>query len=680
MAIRGSKVYSFGAEGGSIELSWQFITTVTTPNLFFDAMLQDFPSDMDKANPMYIRSSVYITSESAGINGALYQDGSQFRKGTSVSITFPGEQVLFNMPLKIIATIEYWTKAGEKKEVPLAMYDTLNLTVNPTSTVILCDGEYIDETISIGVYPIDSTYTNTITYQFGTASGTIATKTNQTQFEWTPAANLIDGIPGAAKDGYFLVKVATYNGNTLVGNYQLSTRLYVNPETQGPYFNPVFTDTNTATTALTGNSSIIVAEKSIVRVTTGAKGHGLATISNCVVSTDDDYISGQIVTLSKPAPIVKIEATDIRGFTAEGLYTPVQYVNYYEPKGITNISLSAAGVLTAKLTGRFFNGSFGKVSNTISASYRYQKSGDSSWSAWSNISLTVNKESIEGTVTVSGLDYRQKYQIEIRLIDKLTTVLLEASSMGTTVFDWSKTDFNFNVPVNFAAGATGLSAAVFDCTTDSGVAAKVLTGNDGAIIQANSTIYVKFTHTNTVENITFRIGVKTYPVVSLSGVIAGAWGNNSLVEFVYINNTFVMVFSGSSGGGGGGTQPGYAEESISPYDLRLYSGQSFAYDFSKYTRIQIYANLNERYTIVDFPIDDGISYPVERKGGIYIPTPDLVTNSSSSSIVGYSLLFTISAAQDRISVTKALTMKLTSSINVSANTAYRIYKIVGIKL
>lgn len=679
MAIRGSKVYLFGIDGGSLKLSWQFVPNVTTANLSFAATLQDFPSDMDKANPMYIKSSVYITSESAGINGALYQNGYQFSQSTSVSIIFPNEQVLFNTPLRIAATIEYWTKTGEKKTIPLTISDVLNLTINPTSTLILCDGKYIDEVISIGVYPIDSNYTNTIVYQYGTASGTIATKTKETHIDWTPAANLIDGIPGAATEGQFLIKVATYNDNTLVGNYQLSTKLYVNPETQGPYFNPVFTDTNTATTVLTGNSSIIVAEKSVVRVATGAKGHGLATISNCVVSTDDDYISGQIVTLSKPAPIVKIEATDIRGFTAEGLYTPVQYINYYEPKGITNISLSAAGVLTAKLTGRFFNGSFGKVSNTISASYRYQKVGNSSWSAWSNIALTINKESVEGTATVSGLDYRQKYQIEIRLIDKLTTVLLEASSMGTPVFDWSKNDFNFNVPVNFAAGATGLNAAVFDCTTDSSVAAKVLTGNDSAIIQANSTIYVKFTHTNTVENITFRIGVKTYPVVSLTGIIAGAWGNNSLVEFVYINNTFIMVFSGSTGGGGG-TEPGYAEESISPYDLRLYSGQSFAYDFSKYTRIQIYANLNERYTIVDFPVDDGISYAVERKGGIYIPTPDLVTSSSSSSIVGYSLLFTMSAAQDRISVTKALQMKPTSSIDVSTNTAYRIYKIVGIKL
>ena len=61
-----------------------------------------------------------------------------------------------------------------------------------------------------------SSFTHTITYSFGSASGTLATKTSSTTITWTPPVNLIAQITNASsKTG--TITCETFSGNTSVG-------------------------------------------------------------------------------------------------------------------------------------------------------------------------------------------------------------------------------------------------------------------------------------------------------------------------------------------------------------------------------------------------------------------------------------------------------------------------------
>ncbi len=117
---------------------------------------------------------------------------------------------------------------------------------------------------------------------------------------------------------------------------------------------------------------------------------------------------------------------------------------------VIDISISTSGVATINITGTWFNGSFGKTSNSLTISYRYKSSSSSSWGSWTTIT-NVTKYSdgtYAATGTRSGLSYTNTYNFEARVSDAINTISSkEYSGKSLPVFDWSEDDFNFNVPV-----------------------------------------------------------------------------------------------------------------------------------------------------------------------------------------------------------------------------------------
>jgi hypothetical protein len=64
--------------------------------------------------------------------------------------------------------------------------------------------------------------------------------------------------------------------------------------------------------------------------------------------------------------------------------------------------------------------------------------------------VTKNNNTYSASASLSGLDYQETYVFECRAIDKLMTTSSEESALKSLpVFDWSGSDFNFNVPVKF---------------------------------------------------------------------------------------------------------------------------------------------------------------------------------------------------------------------------------------
>lgn len=118
---------------------------------------------------------------------------------------------------------------------------------------------------------------------------------------------------------------------------------------------------------------------------------------------------------------------------------------------------NAEGEMNFSVSGNYFNSSFGAADNALTIQYRY-KANEEEFGDWIDASLpTLSGNTYSCNTTVTGLNYMNAYTFQARAIDKLNTIESSTSTVkAIPIFDWSSNDFNFNVPVHFAQGATGI--------------------------------------------------------------------------------------------------------------------------------------------------------------------------------------------------------------------------------
>lgn len=147
----------------------------------------------------------------------------------------------------------------------------------------------------------------------------------------------------------------------------------------------------------------------------------------------------------------------------EGDWTSYRWIDYFPLTVKVHQGLLAAdGKLAVTLTGKFFNGDFGEKSNSFKYQYNIRKTTSStdSWSSIISVSPTQmtidNDGNYSYTFTIPGLDYTARYALTVDAIDEIMSEMAETTTVigAIPVFDWSKDDFNFNVPVNFSDGFT----------------------------------------------------------------------------------------------------------------------------------------------------------------------------------------------------------------------------------
>lgn len=147
----------------------------------------------------------------------------------------------------------------------------------------------------------------------------------------------------------------------------------------------------------------------------------------------------------------------------EGDWTSYRWIDYFPlTVKVHQGLLDANGQLAVTLTGKFFSGDFGKKSNTFKYQYNIRKTTAStdSWSSIITVSPTQmtidNDGNYSYTFTITGLDYTSRYAFTLEAFDEIMSEVAETSTVigAIPVFDWSKDDFNFNVPVNFSDGFT----------------------------------------------------------------------------------------------------------------------------------------------------------------------------------------------------------------------------------
>lgn len=355
------------------------------------------------------------------------------------------------------------------------------------------------------------------------------TGTLQYTFSLTTAEKntLINATSGNSRTVYFCLKT-TIGGvaqplSIMAATFSLSN--------QSISFSPTAYDTNSRTTALTGNSDYIVKGYSNLYYSAGASASTGASISSITATCGgvSKTTSTGTFTAAQSATI-NFTAKDSRGNSGSGSITKT-LINYFKPTISIDFSPpDANGNMSITVNGTFYNGSFGKVANSIAATYGVSNE-NMGYSYGGRFDLTVSGNTFSGTKEITVEDYKQVYTIRVGCYDELEELDIEdIKATGTPAFDWGKDDFKFNVDV--------------ECDRDLSINGRFFKqnqilwdgGTNGYYMQSNQTVSFKYP-----DNTTARVSEQPSGII----LVFSPYLKNEDWVFHFVPKEIVEKFPGS---------------------------------------------------------------------------------------------------------------------------------------
>lgn len=230
-----------------------------------------------------------------------------------------------------------------------------------------------------------------------------------------------------------------------------------------PLLDPKVKDIKPETLALTGDENTFIRYESMAEYEINATASKHATIVSqyvqCGSKTIYDLPYGVIDdTESGTFNFYVLDSRNQQAVSAvfKNLIEYVKPTCYQKLEVVLTGETSAA--IKLKVSGNYFDGSFGLANNTFLLQVRYT---DESRSMGDWITLeaqpTFDGTTYEVETIFSDFDYGKAYTFQSRVIDKLNTVQSsEYTIRYLPIFDWGENDFNFNVPVNINADEVSL--------------------------------------------------------------------------------------------------------------------------------------------------------------------------------------------------------------------------------
>ena len=345
---------------------------------------------------------------------------------------------------------------------------TAALDTIPRKSSVSCTDANVGSSAVVTINRASSSFTHTLTYVFGSLSGTIETKTNKTSVAWTFPTTFYGQMPTRTSQG--TITCETFNGDTSLGT---TTCTFTATAVDTVSVSGTVVDTNSKTIALTGNSSKLIKYFSTAKATITASTNNSATIKSKTINGVE--VSADKTFSNCETTSFVFAARDNRDYSKSVTISP-SMVNYIKLTNNAAVSrLSATGdAVKLSLSGNFFNGSFGAANNTLTCKYRYCVSGGT-FGGDQTVTAVKSGNGYSYSAQLSGFDYQNRYTIEVVVSDALMTVTKTLTLLeGTPIFDWGKSDFNFNVPV--AAPSMTLAGKTVP-TIETGTWTPVLSGS-----------------------------------------------------------------------------------------------------------------------------------------------------------------------------------------------------------
>lgn len=339
------------------------------------------------------------------------------------------------------ASIATGTSVGTLHPTGSATLETI-----PRASSITVNDANIGSATNIVINKASSGFTTTLYYKASGQSNwtKIVDKTSNQVYGWIVPTSFYSLIPNS-KTITCQFYAETYSGSTLVGTSSTVTATFT--ATGSPVINSsTLVDTNTTTTALTGDSSKMIRYCSNVKVTVNASAQNSASISS--IKVNNTTASNGVVTFNSCSTnSFEIVVTDSRGYstTITKTMTMVNYVILTLNATIVR-NQPTDGIVKISYNGNYFNGSFGSQNNSLTVQYRYRVK-DGTWGSWTNLSPTISGSTYsQSNFQISGFDYQKQYEFQIQAIDKTRIVPINGIniSKGQPVFNWTDDKFNVN--------------------------------------------------------------------------------------------------------------------------------------------------------------------------------------------------------------------------------------------
>lgn len=325
---------------------------------------------------------------------------------------------------------------------------------------------------TISISRASSSFTHTLTYAFGNATGTITTKTTATSVSWTPPLALANQIPSATS-GTCTITCTTYNGGTSVGSKTCTLTLSV-PTSVKP------TISSLSASRIDGDVpsswGIYVQTKSKVKLTiNGAAGSYGSTIKSYSI-TGGGY-SGSASTLttgflnSSGTVTFKATVTDSRGrVSAEAsvsisvtAYSPPYFNSTASQRCLSSGALDDDGTYIRAVVSCGYSTCGGK--NTLTTSVAYKKTSDSAWTD-ADVAFSPDTAFTFGGGSIST---ETSYDVRYTLADAFSAISVqEIVSTAAVVMDFknggkgvavgkvSEQDYTFEVAENWDVRVYGM--------------------------------------------------------------------------------------------------------------------------------------------------------------------------------------------------------------------------------
>lgn len=310
-----------------------------------------------------------------------------------------------------------------------------------------------------------SSFTHTLTWECGSYSGTIATKSTATSWSFTPPLELANTATQLYPVGVYF-KLTTYNGSTVVGTSDQTVVMKIPTSIK-----PTCTVNITDPTGYSATYGGYVQNKSKMKITVtatpayGSPITGYSIIANGNTYSDNPATTG-VITASGTNTIIG-KATDKRNRTGSAT-TTINVLAYSSPK-ITFTMHRCDQDGTENMTGSYCKVSYKAVitslsnKNSKSIKLRYKKTSDTTYTF-----RTINMESYtqEGSEIFSAED-GSSYNVQMQAIDSFETstttaelstgfsiMHIAASGKGLAIGKISQADeFEVGMDANFYSGA-----------------------------------------------------------------------------------------------------------------------------------------------------------------------------------------------------------------------------------
>lgn len=382
----------------------------------------------------YTRTAYYYYS----ING-----GSEVSKSVSYTLPKNATTTIVDTTLTVAhnsdgsgtISVRTWMDTGISAGV-VQKSQTLTLTTIPrASTLSVSDGTLGTKTTPTADRK-SSSFTHTLTWECGSYSGTIATKSSATSWDFTPELKLASGAPYGQKV-YCTYTLSTYNGSTLVGTDSKSVWFDI-PSSVKPSCTLSLSDSKGYASTYGG----YIQGESQLSVTINTTQAYSSPISHYSASANGVTYSTQKFTTDV---LTKVGSNTISATVTDGRGRPgstsasITVLEYKRPK-ITNLKVrrcNADGTENDR-------GGYGKISfhctitplsnkNTRACSIKYRQSGATTWT--NAPAITLSSYNQDCNPPVIQMSDAHSYEVQINLTDKFgTTSAVTSISTGYCLY------------------------------------------------------------------------------------------------------------------------------------------------------------------------------------------------------------------------------------------------------